>query len=197
MGGLLAANPKGLVPTLALEGKQPIYESLICVEYASDLSTNGMSLLPKCPTQRAYARIQADWVNKNICSPFYRILVRTDPEERREGFETMQKNLEIVAKEIKGPFFFGESMSVVDIDLFPWMYRVIDAKIVEKYRSWSFQMPSNLETWYSTMLAQPSVISTLADPGRLSDTYKRYADATAESAVGDALRKGKDAHDID
>lgn len=195
--GLLAANPKGLVPTLVLEGKQPVYESLICMEYVSDLSANGRSLLPECPTDRAHARLHVDWLNRNICSPFYRVLVPKDIWERRKAFETMQTNIEVMEGMIKGPFFFGRDMSIADVAVFPWMYRVIDAKIIEKFRSWSIQVPPNVQTWYNTMLAEPAVRDTLVDAIRVRQAYQRYADATAMSAVAEALRQGKNAHDIE
>jgi len=195
--GLLKANPKGLVPTLVEGNNLPVYESLICVEYASELSTNGRSLLPESAAERAHARIQADWVNKHVCSPFYNVLVRKDPDERKQAFEHLQQNLETLSTEIKSPLYFGNDLSIVDVALFPWIHRIVDAKILETFRGMVVRMPEKLQEWHKTMLALPSVATTIAEPERLVGSYQRYADATAKSAVAEAVRQGKNAHDID
>jgi len=40
------------------------------------------------------------------------------------------------------------------------------------------------------------VKETLPDKKELLKSYERYADASAKSLVGDAVRAGKEAHDI-
>jgi hypothetical protein len=50
--------------------------------------------------------------------------------------------------------------------------------------------------WPAKMEALPGVTSTLADRNDLLEIYQRYADGTANTKVGDAVRQGKEAHDI-
>ena len=60
-----ARNPKGLVPTLSEgEGKPPVCESAVCVEYIDELA-GSRSLLPGSPAERAAIRLKVDWINKS------------------------------------------------------------------------------------------------------------------------------------
>eukprot|EP00931_Biecheleriopsis_adriatica_P069142 TRINITY_DN43012_c0_g1_i1.p1 TRINITY_DN43012_c0_g1~~TRINITY_DN43012_c0_g1_i1.p1 ORF type:complete len:267 (+),score=52.17 TRINITY_DN43012_c0_g1_i1:46-846(+) len=198
---LLEANPHGLVPTIVEPGQPPIFESLVTVEYASDqaAASGAPQVMPSCPAERARARMRAEWANRNICSPFYNILVRKDQQERQEAFGKLQANLTEWVKEIKGPLYFGDTLSLVDIAVFPWIYRLIDCKVVETFRGWSLdlepEVASKLDSWHAAMLALPSVQGTLAPPAKLRASYQRYADGTAMSKVAEAVRQGAAAHD--
>ena len=125
--GLLKANPLGMVPTLLDETSgKAVHESIVCVEFIDEMAAQRGStsppLLPRCPFDRASARVAADKVSrlgslsepvrlaalprrstrpppcavatqaaKTVCSSYYKVLVRTDPEERREGFEEIKQ----------------------------------------------------------------------------------------------------------
>ena len=75
--------------------------------------------------------------------------------------------------------------------------------ILEHYRGPEFAIPSDdpkLEAYYEwcrAVFAQPCVKSTLAEKDPLIVVYKRYADGSAKSKVGEAVMKGKAAHDLD
>lgn len=206
---LLELNPKGLVPTLS-EGPSspPVYESLVCVEYIDELAGGPIpsaapSLLPGPPSQRAELRLQADWVNKNCCSPFYQILVRKDQAEREAALQALNAgvdDLEATVEAIGGPFLAGEAMSIVDLAFIPWAYRIMVCKILERYRGPSFALDMtnrpHISKWIETVFALPAVKATLADPEELTLTYKRYADGSAKSQVAEAVRQGKQAHTV-
>merc|ERR1712232_864775 len=114
---LLRANPHGLVPTIIEHGSPPIYDSLVTIEYADDLASasNAPRVMPVSPAQRALARMRADWVNRNICSPFYTVLVHKENQERQAGFDKLRTSLVEWVEEVRGPFYFGEQVSLVDI----------------------------------------------------------------------------------
>ena len=81
---LLKHNPHGLIPTIVDdESGKVVYESLLCIEFADELPAPGPRLLPQEPWDRAQCRLKADWVNKKLCSPYYRVLVRREDQERR------------------------------------------------------------------------------------------------------------------
>uniref|UniRef100_A0A7S1F4L3 GST C-terminal domain-containing protein n=1 Tax=Noctiluca scintillans TaxID=2966 RepID=A0A7S1F4L3_NOCSC len=205
---LLKHNPGALVPTIVdSEEKQPaVYDSLVVVEFADDLASTGAvlgssPLLPSDPTQRARARLWADWANKNVCSPFYTVLVPKELDRRREGFTKLREGLLEFQKNIRGPFFLGEHLSVVDIAVIPWIHRIFTCRVIETYRGQDFMLDTvefaPLLKWWESCVALDCVALTLADQQDLTDTYKRYADGTAESKVGAAVRAGRaaDAHD--
>lgn len=205
---LLRHHPSGLVPTIvdSSEAMPAVYDSLICVQFADDLASSGSvpggaALLPADPVSRARVRMWADWVDKNICSAFYSILVPKDAETRKAAFAKLSAGLRRFQQEIKGPFFLGDDLSIVDIAAIPWAYRVLTCGIVEYYRGPDFALDGQelapLHRWLEACLALEAVTATLAEKQALRDTYKRYADATAESKVADAVRAGKSAHDHD
>lgn len=203
---VLKHHPSGLVPTIvdSEEALPAVYESLTCVQFADDLASSGAiegraPLLPAEPALRARARIWADWVDKNVCSPFYSVLVPRETERRRAGFDKLKEGLRKFQANIKGPFFLGEDLSIVDIAAIPWAYRVFTCEIIDLYRGPDFALDREelapLLHWLKACLALDSVSATLADKQRLVDSYKRYADSTAESKVAEAVRAGKNAHD--
>merc|ERR1712129_350891 len=155
--------------------------------------------MPGAASQKATARIGAEWVNRNICSPMYKVLVPTDEEERRAAFEKLKANLGQWVSEIRGPLYFGDDISLVDIAAFPWIYRVVDCKLIETFRGWSLDLEpaaeQKLDAWRMAMLSLPSVKATLAEPERLRASYVRYAEGTAMSKVAEAVRQGASAHE--
>ncbi|CAE8623740.1 unnamed protein product [Polarella glacialis] len=200
---LLKHHPSGLVPTIvdADESMPAVYDSLVCVEFADDLAPCGKPLLPKDPVFRAEAKLWAAWADKNIASPFYSTLVPKEQERRLEGYNKLRDGLRKFQATMKGDFFLGGDMSIVDIAALPWCYRTFTCSIIETYRGPDFtfdrQEFAPLLRWLDRCLALDSVKSTLPESAALVDTYKRYADGTAESKVGAAVRAGKAAHDHD
>ena len=80
--------------------------------------------MPSDPYLAAKCRIWADKVNRECCSPYYGVLVRTDEKERREHFDKLIDGLKAFSKEIennKGNTFLGGGrLANVDIALMPW-----------------------------------------------------------------------------
>uniref|UniRef100_A0A7S3LGP4 Glutathione transferase n=1 Tax=Aplanochytrium stocchinoi TaxID=215587 RepID=A0A7S3LGP4_9STRA len=228
---LLKHNPKGLVPTLvpvnhstSEEGLGSVIESLVCIEYIDDVVRNHnhtqnqtvtntsiseyKQLLPDIsnPLARAKCRIKTDWVNRELCSPFYTVLVRKEHNLRRSAYDKIVRNLKIFSRDLgetPGPYYFGNEVSMTDIALIPWAYRY---PLLEHFRGSEFRIPdrddpdselSNFWTWRERMLLLPSVKSTLQDMDKLVTVYERYSRGDAKSKVGDAVRQGLQAHDIE
>ena len=206
--GLLKANPLGMVPTLLDEttGKA-VRESLVCIQFVDELAaTSGgtaPALLPTDPFDRASARVAADAINKSVCSAYYRVLVRAEPEERRDAFEAIKQGLLGFAREAGGADFHGgQSLGIVDCMLLPYAYRLY---VLEHYRGADFALPSDGEgglwEWYHAWLARatalPYVARTLPDKERYLHHVKKYAEGKARSKVGNAVRRGASAHEYD
>mmetsp|Transcript_20229 Transcript_20229/g.36687 ORF Transcript_20229/g.36687 Transcript_20229/m.36687 type:complete len:264 (+) Transcript_20229:53-844(+) len=202
---LLELNPKGLVPTLCEgSGSSPVFESAVCVEYVDELAsksgTAAASLLPGSPSERAALRLEADWVNKNLCSPFYVVLVSKSLEDRKAAFDKIVASLDDLEARAKLPFLIGDVMTAVDVSFIPWAHRIFTCKILETYRGSDFAIDLSkrpkLTQWLERVLALPSVKATLAETSALVPVYKRYADGTAKSKVADAVRQGKAADTV-
>jgi glutathione S-transferase len=101
---LIRACPGALVPTLIPidnhgqpDESRSIYESIVTIEYVDAVSgAQGKDrLISEDPFFAARARIWADKVNRECCSPYYGVLVRKDDTERKEHFDNLIKGLEV------------------------------------------------------------------------------------------------------
>jgi len=205
--GLLAANPLGMIPTLLDEASgRSVYESLLCIEFVDELAAARGSaappLLPPCPFERAAARLAAQRVNKEVCSAYYRVLVRTDEAERREGFKKLLQGLRNFIGEVRGDYWGGDSLGLVDCVLLPYAYRLY---VLEHYRGPEYAVPSAGEdglwekyrAWLHRALSIDSVARTLPNKTRYLAHVAKYAENRARSKVGNAVRRGVEAHDYD
>mmetsp|Transcript_25474 Transcript_25474/g.58790 ORF Transcript_25474/g.58790 Transcript_25474/m.58790 type:complete len:265 (-) Transcript_25474:252-1046(-) len=219
---LLCINPKGLVPTLEVpsdmlsaqqrddkrwaveastESLPPssvvVTESIDCVEFIDGLTTEN-NLIP----DESYVTDAHRW-NREVSSVFYKVLMKQDAEEQREAFATFVSNVEKFTNFIETGGFYRnlDHPTIVDFTILPWLIRT---GIIEHYRpgfilSSSIKNPDickEFEAYKKRMLDLPYVRATLADTQKLLGVYKRYARGTANSKVGEAVRAGKDAHEI-
>ena len=170
-----------------------VYESKICIEYVDEEWTTGKTLLPSDPYQRARARILCDHIDKKVVPPFYHILMKRDEEAR----ETAKKDLVAALRELfqdydgaSGVMFGGDALGLVDIMLLPFAYRF--GRVLPHYRN--FMLPKEgLEgyyQWYAAASKCDSVQKTMPDDAKLIESYRRYAEDTADSKVAEAVRKG-------
>ena len=108
----------------------------------------------------------------------------------------------------KGPFFGGNEISAVDINILPWAarlfllkhYRNVDYKDYigesvknsdsENGKEKQLVLLKRYETWWSACADLEAFKATKADDNRLIAKYKRYADNTAKTLVADAVNQG-------
>jgi len=118
-------------------------------------------LLSQDPWERAKQRAEAQLVNKQLCSPYYSVLVRESDAERREHFDGLLQNLRAFSKRMGerqqaaaaaaaatptaaataslSPFCWGGTgPSIVDFALLPHAYRYY---VLEHYRGPDFRIP--------------------------------------------------------
>lgn len=200
---LLEKNPDGLIPTIFNESEGVVTESILCVQFVDEIPAPGPRLLPTDAFGRARARVEADWVNRRLCSPYYAVLVRKDWDERRSAFAGFLTELRRFCNELRqsgGPFFFGDELSIVDIVFIPYACRLY---ALEHYRGPDFAVPRDdpdfepFHRWCDAAFALPSVASTIPERQRYIDHVKKYADGVAKSKVGDAVRAGRTAHELE
>mmetsp|Transcript_23229 Transcript_23229/g.53075 ORF Transcript_23229/g.53075 Transcript_23229/m.53075 type:complete len:289 (-) Transcript_23229:260-1126(-) len=211
---LTRANPSGLVPTLLpierstgeVDFGRPVYESGVTIDFVDQVSgaTGTDRLVPEDPFEAARCRVWADRVNRDCCSPYYGVLVRKEPEERAEHFQTLLKGLRAFGAEASktaGPTFLADGqLSNVDLMLLPWAFRFY---VFEHYRGADFVVPRDdpeLEAyheWYEHVIGLESVKRTLPDKKRYLEHIGKYADSSARSKVANAVRRGVAAHELD
>lgn len=209
----LAMNPRGLVPTLAVpvgtKGNQqkPLFESTVICEYLdeayADESKYGPRLLPADPYERARCRLWIDHISTRIIPAFYKLLQHTPDKSFTldEAREELHGHIRSFIKEADpdGPWFLGEQISLVDISLAPWALRLF---LVDHYKNGGHGIPKEGEAgddevwgrwrkWAKAVEGNENIKSTWSDTERYIISYKRYADDTTNSLVGQATRKGQ------
>lgn len=209
----LALNPRGLVPTLAVpfdaQGKEQkaLFESNIVCEYLDeaffDESKHGPRLLPTEPYEKARCRIWIDHISTRIIPAWYKLMQHTpDKAFSLEGArEELKGHIKSFVEEMdsEGPWFLGSTLSLVDICFAPWAKRLF---LIDYYKEGGHGIPTTGEgedgdvwnrwnKWYKAILKRDSVNETWSADERYIIAYKRYAEDTTNSEVGQATRSGK------
>ena len=212
----LALNPRGLVPALAVspsgsppESRRPLFEStIICEyldeEYPGDGEFGSGRLLPQDPYEKARARIWIDHVVTRIIPAFYKLLQHTPDkpftldQARGELHAHIRSFIEEASPVASGgPWFYGGRFSLVDVALAPWAKRLW---LIDHYKQDGTGIPvaggagdneiwMRWRTWADAAVERPSVKDTWSDDEQYLVAYKRYADDTTNSLVGQATRQ--------
>lgn len=179
----LALNPRGLVPTLGVpvgrggREQKPLYE-------------------------RARCRLWIDHISTKIIPGFYKLLQHTPDksysiEDARGEF---LGNIKTLVQEMdgSGPWFLGERFSLVDVMLAPWAKRLF---LIDHYkpggvgineaRANDEEIWARWQKWFDAITSRQSVKETWSDDDQYIEAYKRYAEDTTGSMVGQATRKGE------
>lgn len=207
----LALNPRGLVPTLAVpvdapgKAHKPLYESLVVCEYLDeaypDEDKYGPRLLPTDAYQRARCRLWIDHIATRIVPGFYKLIQHT-PDKAYSIGDTRKEFLEHIKTFVKemdtgGPWFLGNRFSLVDIMLAPWAKRLF---LIDHYKPGGVgidQLKDDGEEtwarwhkWFDAIVERPSILDTWSADEQYIEAYRRYAEDTTGSLVGQATRQG-------
>ena len=220
---LKRVNPSALVPTLIPvvhqnddnvlypDESKAVYESLVTIDYIDQVSgaTGTDCLVPQNdPYEMARCRIWTDKVNRDMCSPYYGVLVRKNDDERMEHFRAIIKGLAAFSRELAktpGPTFLANGqLSNVDLALIPWAYRYY---VFEHYRGKEYVINDAIDgeypelkpykEWYDHVMNIESVKRTLPGKEEYLEHIGKYADSSARSKVANAVRRGVAAHELD
>ncbi|CAI7607584.1 unnamed protein product [Penicillium bialowiezense] len=202
---LLTLNPRGLVPTLAVQDPpRPLYESTVILEYLEDAYPNhGPRFLPEDPYERARARIWIDYVTSRIIPSFHRFLQyqAADASDADAGLDQTRQeflsHLKVWTQEMHpdGPFFLGENISLPDLVLAPWAVRLW---VFDEFKG-GLRIPDGSDRavwerwakWLAAIESRKSIRETTSDTEHYLPIYKRYADNTAQSELAKATRSGR------
>eukprot|EP01023_Acetabularia_acetabulum_P046515 TRINITY_DN4805_c0_g1_i2.p1 TRINITY_DN4805_c0_g1~~TRINITY_DN4805_c0_g1_i2.p1 ORF type:complete len:313 (-),score=47.14 TRINITY_DN4805_c0_g1_i2:132-1070(-) len=164
---------------------------------------------------------EAEEFNIKICSVFYQILMRQSLNEQQQAWDQfvaglkyfVENGLKFQNLESKShqqeltnldqiSFYKNpDKLTVVDITIFPYIHRFKEGIIkelkpgvqkIDKSQEWV----QKLDAWYKRMVNLEAVSGTFTTREKILGSYARYADGTAKSLVGDAVRAGGHAHEV-
>ncbi|KAF9869802.1 glutathione transferase [Colletotrichum karsti] len=136
---LLEANPRGAVPAIR-QGDWACAESAVILEYLEEVDKD-IPLFPSDVRLRANCRLWIDHINSRLVPAFYRLLRNPDPAQQPQHIEKLQESIKdlVLAADEQGPFFLGNSLSLVDIHFAPFALRL--SRILQPLRGWTAPAP--------------------------------------------------------
>jgi len=155
----LQVSRYGKVPAIQ-HSDNKVYESAIINEYLEEVFPEP-PLLPKDPAQKAIARIWIDYANTRLVPAFNKLLRGKEIQEQEQGRREFQEALLYLEQEGlgkrsgHGPYFLGETLSLVDISFYPWFERL---PLLEHFRQ--FTLPTEtprLQQWWNMVRDRPSI----------------------------------------
>ncbi|KAF8161336.1 glutathione-S-transferase [Crassisporium funariophilum] len=185
----LAINPKGLVPAVEYKGRA-LYESLVLCEFFEEaFPSHKPQLLPSDPVDRAFARMWLDHISKEFIPAFQRLLQSQEADKQKEALQEFYEFLKKFGKNIKGPYFFGENFSLVDVAVAPFIVRDY---ILAENRSYKRSEAGSAWKAYADLVEKrDSVVKTQSLKEHLAEIYDRYLRDEAQSELAKATRSGR------
>jgi len=185
---LLELNPQGLVPALR-HGDWACYESNVLLEYLEDIESDHPLLPTNDPQVRAHSRLWADHINRKIVPAFYHYLQAQEAQAQIQNAQTLRTELQklVDAAHPQGPFFLGDKMTFVDVQLAPWLLRT--RRVLKVYRGWPEpEEGSRWARWIAAVEGEEAVRKTTSTDELYRDSYERYAEnRPGTSQVADAV----------
>ncbi|VUC36169.1 unnamed protein product [Clonostachys rosea] len=155
----LEGNPGGCVPIIR-QGDWTCAESGIILEYLEDIDEN-VPLHPTDPKQRANSRVWTRFIDSEIVTAFFNLLRAEDLAQQAEATDQLQSAIArlVVAAHEEGPFFFGDTLSLVDIHFAPFAIRL--SRVIQPLRGWLDPLPdTRWHRWLSAMEGNAHVKAT-------------------------------------
>lgn len=175
----IEASPSGKVPVMVHDGFH-LYESAIINEYIDEVWPQP-ELMPTAPGLRAQARIWIDKFSVFTRTLFY-IGIRNDKAQLDELAATLTAelhNIETNGFSIfsgDGPFWFGDKMSLVDINFYTFFERM---PMVEKKVGITLGAYPKTLRWYQAMCERESVKTTARTGQQHIDSFAALAQRMA------------------
>ena len=182
-------SPYGKVPVIKHRNDR-VWESTIINEYLDEVFPTP-PLMPLDSGRRAIARIWIDFANTKFIPTFYKLLLNQDPTQQQELSQELHNQLLFMESEgigsENGSYWFGKSLSLVDISFYPWFERW---SVIEHYRS--FTLPSSctrLKQWHSVMANRESVQAIAHQADFYIQQYIKYASGKASGITAQEMRR--------
>ncbi|KAG9847153.1 glutathione S-transferase, partial [Aureobasidium melanogenum] len=153
----------------------------------------GEALLPSDPKLRAHSRLWSDHVNRHIVPGFYRYLQAQEEKSQIENGEELKEQISklVDAADKSGPFFLGDKMTFVDVQMAPWVIRL--RKVLQPYRGWPEpEKGTRWAAWVNAIEQDHAVRATTSTDALYNESYQRYAENRPNtSQVQQAINSGR------
>ena len=182
-------SPYSKVPVLC-HGNIQVYESTIINEYLEE-SFPERRLLPDDPSKRANARIWIDFDNTKFVPVFYKLLLEQESSLQKILVAQMTERLVFLDQEgfssaSKGPYWFGQKLSLVDLSLYPHFERF---PVLTEYRGMNIPRSCRrLRAWLDVMRERSSAVVTAHESGFHIEAYIQYANGMASGTTAKDMR---------
>jgi glutathione S-transferase len=117
----LEISPFGKVPLLVVDDDVVLFESAVINEYI-DETTPGRRLHPDDPLRRAHNRMWIEF-GSTLLADQYRMQVAPTEADARQQLAALHDKLGRLEAELRGPFFNGPELSLVDTAVAPFLQR--------------------------------------------------------------------------
>lgn len=152
-------SPFGKVPILRVDDSNIIFESAIIDEFLEEICPG--SLLPKAPLERAIDRSWIDF-GSNLLMDFSGLIHSTDADKFNQKLEIVKKEMILLENKLgPGPYFNGDSFSLVDIAYAPLFMRIDLLNLTEKLCP-PGDFPS-LSNWSKNLLDIPALSKSVVE----------------------------------
>ena len=123
----LGMSPRGKVPVLLADGTA-IFESAVINEFLDE--THAPRIAPEDPFERARQRAWVEVTNDHLIAQYKLVAAKTD-EELTSARDALNPVLARLEGALRGEFFAGAALGIVDIAAAPALYRatILDAQL--------------------------------------------------------------------
>ncbi|XP_057777072.1 glutathione S-transferase U17-like [Salvia miltiorrhiza] len=167
------------IPVL-VHGDRPICESLIIVQYIDEAWTNGPSILPTDPYDRAIARFWAAFVDDKFF-PLLRQMREADGEEAKMLVFEKVVEASLLLEEAfincsKGKAFFGgDNVGYLDIALGSFVGHLRAMEMMNAaYKVLDETKTPRLAAWAERLYSDSLVKDVMLDPQELAERLKKF-----------------------
>lgn len=156
----LELSPLGKVPLLEVDGETILFESQVIAEYLDE--TNAPSMHPDQPLARAKDRALIELVS-NALGWTYGASTTADEDDAREKMGKVRGVLErlVTTRDDAGPFFHGDTLSIVDAAAAPLLQRANWADEIGGFGL--FDAVPDARAWLSALQEHPAVRASTVD----------------------------------
>lgn len=155
----LEISPNGKVPVLKVDDT-PLFESAVILEYLDETAESGR-LLPADAVERAQQRMWITYIS-NIMGKGWRLQAARDEDTVRQLATEIRGHFADLAKNLPddGPFWGGETFTMVDAAIAPILQRFTWAETLEPSLGLFEGMP-RIDAWRQACLARPSTTAAI------------------------------------
>ncbi|KAK1267381.1 Glutathione S-transferase U17 [Acorus gramineus] len=173
---LLKSNPVYKKIPVLLHDDKPICESMIIVSYIDEVWTDGPSLLPSDPYDRAIARFWAYYVDDKWFPALVEMAKAKTDEAKKEATEKVLEGLKLFEEAFekcsKGKQFFnGENIGYLDVAIGCYLGLIKMADLMTGLNLLNDKTPL-LAAWAERFCASKAVKDVMPDPERLLEFVK-------------------------